>query len=144
MLKTSGKIRLEMKPEQRALPEGHEKVLLVEDEEALRCLAEEFLTNLGYEVYSTENASQALDVLTSNAEIDVLFSDVVMPGGIDGYQLVEKARQLRPSIKVLLATGYASREQAKENMVEEVTDIILYKPYSQSILAQRIRRVLDL
>jgi len=142
--KTSGKVGLEMKSEKRVLPEGHEKVLLVEDEEALRCLAEEFLKNLGYEVYSTENASEALNVLTSNAEIDVLFSDVVMPGGIDGYQLVEKARLLRPSIKVLLATGYASQEQAKQNMADEVADVILYKPYSQSILAQRIRRVLDI
>ena len=118
--------------------------MLVEDEAALRFLAEEYLKNLGYEVYSTENASEALSVLTSNTEIDLLFSDVVMPGGIDGYQLVEKARQLRPSIKVLLATGYASQEQAKQNTAEEMTDVILYKPYSQSILAQRIRRVLDL
>jgi PAS domain S-box-containing protein len=142
--KTSGKKSLEIKSEKRVLPQGNEKVLLVEDESALRFLAEEYLKNLGYEVYSTENASEALNVLTSNAEIDLLFSDVVMPGGIDGYQLVEKARQLRPSIKVLLATGYASQEQAKQNTAEEVADVILYKPYSQSILAQRIRRVLDL
>lgn len=64
-------------------------------------------------------------------------NDVVMPGGINGYQLVEKARQLRATIKVLLATGYASQENTTE-------EVVLYKPYSQSILALRIRRVLDL
>lgn len=135
--KALDKKSLEIKSEKRVMPKGNEKVLLVEDESTLRCLAEEYLKDLGYEVYSTENASQAIDILTSNAEIDLLFSDVVMPGGIDGYQLVEKARQLRPTIKVLLATGYASQENTTE-------EVVLYKPYSQSILAQRIRRVLDL
>lgn len=136
---------LETQPEQPVLlPKGTEKVLLVEDEESLRELAEEYLTTLGYEVLSAENAFYALDILNSNAKIDLLFTDIVMPGGINGYQLIEKARQIRPSIKVLLATGYASQESAKQSSTAVVQDVILYKPYSHSILAQRIRRVLDL
>ena len=139
------KRQIKIKPEKdHELPMGNEKILLVEDESALRELAKEYLLNLGYEVLCAENAFNALDILNSSAEIDLLFSDVVMPGGIDGYQLADKARQLRPTIRVLLATGYASQENTKHSGDDEVADVILYKPYSQSILAQRVRRVLDL
>lgn len=124
------------------LPHGSENVLLVEDEEALRELAEEYLTGLGYNVYVAENGHQAVELLKQDLVLDLLFSDVVMPGGMDGFQLAVEARKIRPDIKILMATGYTSRNAA-ENSPSEIAENILYKPYSRTILAQRVRRVLD-
>lgn len=124
------------------LPSGSEVILLVEDEDALRELAEENLIDLGYRVLTAENAGLAIEILKREPEIDLLFSDVVMPGGMDGYQLAEMAKQMKPELSVLMATGYASQNNSINNE-SKVADVILYKPYSRSILAQRVRRVLD-
>jgi len=132
----------ETKKQDVDLPQGKESILLVEDEYALRDLAEEFLNSQGYQVYTAENATQAIDILNLNIEIDLLFSDVVMPGGIDGYHLAEQAKKIRPEIKVLLATGYTSHANADDKLTDQI-DCVLYKPYSRSILTQRVRRVLD-
>ncbi len=127
---------------EQPLPQGSEHILLVEDEPALRDLAEEYLTGLGYQVYVAGNAAQALDIINLGMELDLLFSDVVMPGSMDGFELADEAKKLRPGIKVLMATGYASERQAEKYNINK-KDEILYKPYSRSILAQRLRRVLD-
>jgi len=137
------KKNIEIEPQyNQKLPEGNETVLLVEDEPALRSLATEYLELLGYRVFAAENAYVAIEKLKHNQDIDLLFSDVVMPGGIDGYELAVIAKQMYPSIKVLLATGYASQANAGSSGAADA-EAILYKPYSQSILAQRVRRVLE-
>lgn len=124
------------------LPGGTETILLVEDEQALRGLATEYLITLGYQVEVAENAQEALSFLQQDLKIDLLFSDVVMPGGMDGFELAKQAKILRPGIRVLMATGYTSRKNRVANSDEKM-DEILYKPYTRSILAQRLRRVLD-
>lgn len=124
------------------LPGGSETILLVEDEQALRELATEYLNTLGYQVKVAENAQAALTFLEQDLKIDLLFSDVVMPGGMDGFELAKQAKILRPGIRVLMATGYTSRKNRVADSDEKM-DEILYKPYTRSILAQRLRRVLD-
>lgn len=124
------------------LPTGNERILLVEDEPALRELAATYLESLGYKVTAVEDGVKALDVLSKSGQFDMLFSDVVMPGGMDGFELAYQVRQQLPDIKVLMATGYASRK-AREDSEADHHDEMLYKPYSRSILAQRVRRVLD-
>ncbi|RDH82976.1 MAG: hypothetical protein DIZ80_11985 [endosymbiont of Galathealinum brachiosum] len=123
---------------------GNESILLVEDEVDLCELAEIYLTSFGYKVYVAENSDKALDLLKDEdiKNIDLLFSDVVMPGRIDGFMLAEKVKKIYPEIKVLMATGYASHKNI-ENTSFELKKNILFKPYTRKDLAIRIRAVLD-
>jgi len=128
---------------QKNLPGGNENILLVEDEKDLRELAEIYLTSFGYKVYVAENSNEAIEIIKNKYEnnIDLLFSDVVMPGCIDGFQLAEKALEIKPEIKVLMATGYASYKKIDSSY--ELGIGVLLKPYTRKDLAIRIRRSLD-
>jgi PAS domain S-box-containing protein len=131
-------------PDARAgtqLPRGHERVLVVEDDPMVRDFVVSQLTSLGYAVTNVQNGAEALKILSSGTEVDLLFSDVVMPGGMHGGELVRRARLLRPHLKVLLTSGYA------ENAIASYTDIagieVLGKPYGRERLARAIREALD-
>ena len=91
---------------------------------------------------SAENAQQALGILESAEGIDLLFSDVVMPGGMSGEVLAEMAVRMRPGIKVLLTTGY-SNEVAQGDGASTPSTEILPKPFRRDELAKRIRKMLD-
>ena len=123
---------------QAQLPGGDESILAVDDETELLELAVLYLEELGYRVQSASNGAAALAILQNDAHIDLLFSDVVMPG-MNGTELASQARQLRPGLKVLFTSGYASRvdEQALKN------SRLLHKPYDLSGLAHAVRSVLD-
>ena len=120
------------------LPAGNETILLVDDEESLRELAEEVLAGLGYRVLTAVNGQQALDILTKEAHIDLLFSDVIMPGDLNGYELAERATTDLPGLKVLLASGYTEMSTSSEKHNRFSTSL-LAKPYSQTELAQKVR-----
>lgn len=122
-----------------SLPSGTERVLVVDDEEGLRLVAQEFLENLGYQVIIAKNGVNALNILELNPDVDVVFSDVVMPGGVNGYQLAQKVARRYPAIKLLLTSGYAEHKDG-QNIYE---DELLLKPYTQSDLAKRLRKILD-
>jgi len=110
-----------------------------EDEEVLRDLANEYLSSLGYQVHIAENGLQAIKILQrQDTNINLLFSDVVMPGDITGFELADRASQLRPGIKILMTTGYSSLPSTSDS-----SENILYKPYTRRILAIRIRSTLD-
>jgi len=126
-----------------ALPAGNETILLVDDEAALRELAEELLLDLGYRVLTAANGQQALDVLTKEPHIDLLISDVIMPGGLNGYELAERATTDYPELKVLLASGYTEKITTSENQKIFGANL-LAKPYSQAELAQKVRAALGL
>ncbi|MBL6082849.1 response regulator, partial [Belnapia sp. T18] len=83
-------------------------MLVVEDEPAVLDMAVESLRELGYGTLAARDAAEALEHLQSGERIDVLFSDVVMPGGVDGIQLAERARRLRPDLRILLTSGYSA------------------------------------
>jgi CheY-like chemotaxis protein len=121
-------------------PRGSETVLLVEDDPAVRETVGTMLGNLGYRVIQASGGRAALAIIAGTEPIDLLFTDVVMPGGIDGFQLIEEARRLRPQLKVLCASGYA--ESAIERFGRPPGIELLQKPFRARELARRIRRTL--
>ena len=109
-------------------------VLVVEDDERVREVAIGTLRDAGFQVIAANDAPQALAILDRTGPIDVLFSDIVMPGGMSGIELAQNARRRRPSLPVLLATGYAGPAGCLPTHGFEV----LAKPYDQSMLTHRI------
>ena len=128
--------------DEQNIPTGTETILIVDDERDLLHLADDYLTSLGYRTLLAENAAKALDILATHEDIDCLFSDVVMPGGMNGYELAEQAVKNRPELKVLLTSGFTSKTIAQNGQVHFVTQM-LSKPYRKADLAQRIRTILD-
>ena len=124
-----------------ALPEGNETILVVDDEEALLELAEELLIDMGYRVLIAGNGQQALDVLTKEPNIDLMISDVIMPGGINGYELAERAMTDYPELKILLASGYTEKITTSEKH-KRFSLNMLAKPYGQAELAKKVRQML--
>jgi len=112
-------------------------VLIVEDEPDVLDVATEIFESLGYDVLTASNAAAALEVLASAAAIDILFSDVVMPQGMNGVELSRKARELRPGIKVLLASGYPMSAFPSEGLGEAAS--FISKPYRWTELADKLR-----
>jgi CheY-like chemotaxis protein len=127
---------------QAILPHGTESILLVEDYAQLRKRTSRVLAELGYHVIEAENGSQALERLDDDPTIDLLFTDVVMPGDLDGPELADRARQSRPQLKLLFATGYAEQAERFTSFLESGAEL-LRKPYSKHDVATTIRRVLD-
>ena len=121
---------------------GRETILVVDDEEALLELAREVLEELDYRVLTAINGKQALQVLANEPEIALLLSDVLMPGGINGYELAESAMESYPGLKVLLASGYTSKSEIHKSQARFAANL-LTKPYNLTELAKRIRQLLD-
>ncbi len=124
------------------LPLGNETILIVDDEVDLLYLADKYLTELGYRTYQAENASQALEILAKHKDIDCLFTDVVMPGGINGYELAQQAVDDNPELKVLITSGFTSKTLTQKGRILFSTQM-LNKPYRKANLAQHIRLTLD-
>jgi CheY-like chemotaxis protein len=110
--------------------------LLVDDNPELRQLATRQLTELGYKVLSAENGSRALEALRSEERFDLLFTDIGLPDGMDGYELARAAQQMRPGLKVLFTTGYAKVQQPEAAHM-------LRKPYRKQALAAKTKAALD-
>lgn len=118
-------------------------ILVVEDNEDVRAVAVRQLTELGYEVIEAPNAGAALDVIRQDAEIDLLFTDVVMPGGMTGDALAREARKLRPALKTLFTSGFAHAAIQNGAEPSEIPlGSMLSKPYRKHELAQRVRDAL--
>jgi len=125
-----------------ALPAGRGRVLLVEDDSSLRQTATAQLQRLGYEVVSAANGEAALEAVRREASLDLLFTDIVMPGRLNGHQLAREAMALRPSLRVLLTSGYQANA-APEAQELEGGFRLLPKPYRLADLARSIRQLLD-
>lgn len=123
-------------------PGGSESILVVEDDADLRETVVTALTQLGYRALPAANAETALRILAGPEHIDLLFTDVMMPGGTLGPALAERARELRPDIEVLFTTGYAENSVLSSNTAITAADVI-YKPYRNEELAMRVRYILD-
>jgi signal transduction histidine kinase len=125
--------------EPAAIVGGSERLLVVEDDPTVLTLGLDMLSGLGYQVTAATNAAEALEVIHSGAEIDLLFTDVVMPGGVSGVSLARTARELRPDLRVLLTSGFVG-----EGAVLETDEFpLLDKPYETSKLAAKLRQLLD-
>jgi PAS domain S-box-containing protein len=114
-------------------------VLVVEDNDDVRDLAESVLAMAGYAVQSAASGEQALELVDQGTAVDLLFTDVIMPGGMNGLELVEKLRRLRPKLPVLVTTGYMDELPARER--GRGLDI-LAKPYRHEDLLERVKAAL--
>jgi signal transduction histidine kinase/DNA-binding response OmpR family regulator len=121
---------------------GTESILVVEDDEALRKYATEILRELGYRVVEAESGAAALEILGRDSEIDLLFSDVVMPGGMNGRQLADEAIRRRPGLKVLFTTGYTRNAIVHHGRLDPGIHLIT-KPFTYATLAGKVRELLD-
>jgi PAS domain S-box-containing protein len=118
-----------------------ETILVVEDDDRVRRLTAARLQQLGYAVVEASSGAQALAALTSARQVELVFTDLVMPGGMSGYELASQVRQLYPQIKILLTSGYAE-ELANADRVDAVRLKVLRKPYRQAELARAINQTL--
>jgi PAS domain S-box-containing protein len=123
------------------LPQGTERVLLVEDDDLVRSYSEAQLRSLGYTVVAVNDGPSALQAL-SRDPFDLLFTDVVLPGGLNGRQLADRARKLHPRLKILYTSGYTADAIVHDGRLEPGVDLIS-KPYRQQDLAFKLRRVLS-
>ena len=123
------------------IPSGHETVLVVEDNDMVREYVASQLGSLGYQVMAVSNGVDALDLLEQDPSIDLLFTDVMMPGGINGRQLADRARRFRPELKVLYTSGYTESAIVHQGRLDPGV-ILLSKPYRLRDLAQAIHQVL--
>jgi CheY-like chemotaxis protein len=132
-------------PSQPRLPaaRGTETLLVVEDESSLRELVVRILELSGYHIYQAQNGVEALQVWGQHkAEIDLLLTDMVMPGGISGRQLAEHLQKDAPSLKVIYTSGYSPGMAGNDIALLEGFNF-LAKPYPPSRLAQVVRECLD-
>ncbi len=125
-----------------AAPGGNESILVVEDDAQTRDMVQAHLSGLGYHVLVAGNGIEALDVLMGPERIDVMLSDLVMPGGLTGLQLSEQAVRIRPGLRILFASGY-SPDALEGPEGRDDAPAPLHKPYRRGELAMRIRELLD-
>ena len=123
------------------LPRGQETILVVDDELDLLEMVETTLQQQGYTVITASDGNGALALLAQHPEIDLLFSDVVMPGGLNGYELAEQACKLYPDLGVLLTSGYTEMAIARNGQARFNANL-LSKPYTLSELINRIHETL--
>ena len=128
--------------ELESLPRGSETVMVVEDDRDVREFVARTLETLGYSVIAAADGPAALALIDGGAKVDLVFSDVVLPGGMTGWQVVEEARRRKPGIKVLLTSGYTGSKIDHHRRVAESVDL-LPKPYKREDLAVTLRGILD-
>ena len=144
---SSGEVGVDDKPHEHrykpdTLPLGHgETVLVVEDNPKVRKVSIERIRDLGYCTQEARNGDQAYLKLIDEPQIDILFSDLVMPGTLNGYELATKAKQEFPNLKILLTSGYAN-DIMGANLGDGDRYDILQKPYNQAELAHRLHALL--
>jgi CheY-like chemotaxis protein len=117
---------------------GRGTILIVEDDADVLAVTSESLRDLGYRVVTAVDAAGALEILRSRQPIDLLFSDVIIPGGTDGVQLAAEARRVRPELKVLLTSGYTAAALSRDHGLPETLEVV-GKPYQRDELAKKLR-----
>jgi len=134
---------------ERALPNrervadgGFETILVVEDNEDLRTYCVSILQELGYRVLDANNGRRALEILQTETDVALLFTDVVLPDGLDGRELAREAQRRRPGLRVLFTTGYTRNAVIHNGRLEPGFSLI-GKPFTFAELAARVRTMLD-
>ncbi|WP_426408135.1 PAS domain S-box protein [Bradyrhizobium ganzhouense] len=119
-------------------PRGHETILIAEDDPFVRSSVILRVEALGYRVVAAVNGREALQRLRADPGIDMLFTDIVMPGGMSGWELADHARRIRPGLPVLFTSGYALETLVEQGRAQAEA-VVLTKPYRKAELAQRLR-----
>jgi PAS domain S-box-containing protein len=122
--------------------QGEESILVCEDDEDVRAYSAEVLRELGYRVLEAVDGPSALALLKAHGDVDLLFTDVVLPGGMTGAVLAREAAKLQPNIKTLFTTGYARNAIVHHGRLDPGVELIT-KPFSYADLAARVRDILD-
>ena len=117
-------------------------MLVVEDEPTVRMLVADTLADLGYQTIEAGDGASGLRVLESNARIDLLITDYGLPGGMNGKQMADRARQGRPGLKILFITGYAENAAISNGRLDPGMHV-LSKPFALDKLAGRIKAIID-
>ena len=126
-----------------AAPRGEgETVLVIDDEPTVRMLVSEVLADLGYTAIEAEDGAAGLKVLNSSARVDLLVTDVGLPGGLNGRQVADGARMVRPDLKVLFITGYAENAVLSHGHLDPGMHVMT-KPFAMETLARRIRELIE-
>lgn len=115
------------------------KILVVEDQEAVRAVACGFLADFGYDIVEAEDGFQALAKLQEDPEIDLMFSDIVMPGGMNGFDLAQAASGMRPDLKIVHTSGYPKGAMVHQDEPRFKQGFIIMKPYRRDELQKTIR-----
>ncbi|MGY3369936.1 PAS domain S-box-containing protein [Bradyrhizobium sp. GM2.4] len=136
----AGAEQLESNPSPEAAQE--ETVLVLEDDDEVRAYSVETLRELGYRVIEAHDGPSALRLLERQPRVDLLFTDVVLPGGLTGAQVAAQAKTVRPTLKVLFTTGYARNAIIHHGRLDKGVQLLV-KPFSFSDLAAKVRDVLD-
>jgi CheY-like chemotaxis protein len=123
-------------------PAREETVLVVEDDADVRALTVTLVGSLGYEVLETANGPAALELLEQQPTVDILLTDVVLPHGLSGPEIAQRARKIVPGLKVLFMSGYAESAITHRGELEEGL-VFLQKPFGLDDLANKLRTVLD-
>lgn len=123
------------------IAQGGETILVVEDDPLVRRFSTQQLGTMGYKVLAAEHAARALEILQSGEHIDLLFTDVVMPGGMGGRELAQKALEIKPDLKVLYTSGYTENAIVHHGRLDPGV-MLLNKPYRRVDLARKIRAAL--
>lgn len=121
---------------------GTERILLVEDDDLVREHLANQLASLGYRVLQAGNGPEAIGILWETTGVDLLLTDIVMPGGMNGRELAERARHFRPDLKVLFTSGYTENAIVHHGRLDPGVEL-LSKPYRRKELAAKVRKVLD-
>lgn len=124
------------------LSTGNETILVVEDDALVRAYVVSQLRTFGYHVYEAAHGVEALNILKQQSNIDLLFTDVVMPHGISGRELSLQAKALLPELRVLFTSGYTENSIIHHGRLDEGVQL-LSKPYNRDELAEKIRQTLD-
>jgi CheY-like chemotaxis protein len=117
------------------------QILVVDDDQLIRDVTLRRLTSLGYRAIAAATGAEALEALASGADVDLLLTDICMPGSLHGPALAREARRLRPQIKVLFVTGAPDDTLLQEDADEDGGQLLL-KPCTKAELAEKIREVL--
>jgi PAS domain S-box-containing protein len=136
----AGEIQAARDPAPRA--EEGETVLVIDDEPTVRMLVSEVLTDLGYTAIEAVDGPAGLKVLSSDARIDLLVTDVGLPGGMNGRQVADAARGLRPDLKILFITGYAENAVLSHGHLAPGMHVLI-KPFTVDDIANRIRNLIE-
>jgi CheY-like chemotaxis protein len=126
----------------KLIPGGDETILLVEDDDGVRLITQSLLSSLGYNVLNADSGQEALKLIAARDDVALLFTDIVMPGGMTGAELAQRALVSHPALKVLYTSGYTDTAVFDNGLLEHGCDL-LSKPYTKEQLAQSVRDILD-
>ncbi|MBN8903513.1 MAG: response regulator, partial [Rhodospirillales bacterium] len=130
------------RPSSRSPVSAGETILVVEDDEAVRRASVDALQELGYTVLQAPDAMEAIRVLIDRGGIDLLFTDIGLPGGVDGRALADAARNAAPDVKILFTTGYTRAAGRSTGRLDPGAHL-LPKPFTLQQLGAKVREILD-